>query len=147
MEISSTLAFIAEPEMLEQIDHLINEESMIDDMVTSVDFISDKETGDTYMYRCTNDSDDMWVNVYEVLERLKNKLSDDRVEIIYASTDSKTFVDVVSCTGNFDAYVDSDSSMIQDVCNNYGLPFFDISSDEEDEEETDYDNYYDEDGY
>lgn len=141
MEISSTLAFIAPVEVLEQIDYHINEESMIDDMVTSVDFISELERSDTYMYRCSSDTDS-WVNVYEVQERIKDKITDVKVEIIYASTDSRTFVDVVSFTGNFDAYVDStDPEMIQEICENYGLPFFDTTV-----EEDDYDDFYEDDG-
>lgn len=144
MELRSSIAFIGDSYILEQIDNLINEETILNDMVVSVDFIPDLETNDTYVYRCDVDSD-RWVNIYEIQEILESKLeTNKKVDIIYASTDSNTFIDVISVSGNFDAYVDSDLDKIQEVCETYGLEFYgNCDSDEIDYfDEEDEDNYY-----
>lgn len=144
MELRSSIAFIGDLEILESIDNLINEETILNDTVFSVDFISDLETSDTYVYRCDVDGDS-WVNIYEIQEILDKKLnSTKKFDIIYASTDAKSYVDVVSFSGNFDAYVDSDLDKIQEVCETYGLEFYgNVDSDDvdyyDDEEE---DSYY-----
>ncbi|AZU98252.1 hypothetical protein SEPL_119 [Salmonella phage SE_PL] len=143
MELRSCIAFIGDHATLEKIDSLINEESLIDDMVFSVDFISELETNDTYVYRCYSDSDS-WINIYEIQNRFTEILGKSKYDIIYASTDSKTFVDVVSISGNFDAYIDTDTDKIQEVCDTYGLEFF--GSDEEDDYQID-DYYNDDDDY
>ena len=46
MELRSSIAFIGDSELLETIDSLITEESLIDDMVLSVDFIPELETNE-----------------------------------------------------------------------------------------------------
>lgn len=145
MELRSCIAFIGDTKTLEQIDHMINEESIIDDMVDSVDFISELETNDTYVYRCYS-SGDSWVNIYDIQQRFSTKYHDIKCDIIYASTDSKTFIDVISTSGNFDAYVDSDTDKIQEICETYGLEFFGNTEDDELYED-DEDYYNDEDYY
>lgn len=145
MELRSSIAFISDLDILESIDHLINEETILNDTVFSVDFIADLETSDTYVYRCDVDGDG-WVNIYEIQELLEKKLnSSKKFDIIYASTDGKSYVDVVSFSGNFDAYVDSDLDKIQEVCETYGLEFYgNVDSDEVDyyDEEDEEDSYY-----
>ena len=143
MELRSSIAFIGDSTTLERIDHLINEESLIDDMVFSLDFIAELETSDTYVFRCecTNDS---WINIYEIQQRFHNSNDDIKCDIIYASTDSKTFIDVISTSGNFDAYVDTDIEKIREVCETYGLEYFGASDEDnyyEDEDENN-DEYY-----
>lgn len=145
MELRSCIAFIGDSATLEKIDSLINEESLIDDMVFSVDFIAELETTDTYVYRCYSDSDS-WINIYEIQTRFAEHIGKTKYDIIYASTDSKTFVDVVSITGNFDAYIDSDTDKIQEVCDTYGLEFFGAGDDEEDYQDDEY-NYDDDYNY
>lgn len=145
MELRSCIAFISDAATLEKIDSLVNEESLIDDMVFSVDFIPELETADTYVYRCYSNSDS-WINIYEIQTRFAEHLSNIKYDIIYASTDSKTFVDVVSITGNFDAYVDTDTDKIQEICNTYGLEYFG-GTDDEDEDDYQDDDYYDSDYY
>lgn len=146
MELRSSIAFIGDSATLEKIDSLVNEESLIDDMVFSTDFITELETSDTYVYRCYSDSD-AWINIYEIQNRFAEHLGKTKYDIIYASTDSKTFIDVVSITGNFDAYIDSDTDKIQEVCETYGLEFFGSNDDDDDDyhhDEYDYnaDDYY-----
>lgn len=142
MELRSCIAFIGDTKILEKIDHMINEESIIDDMVDSVDFINELERSDTYVYRCYS-SGDSWVNIYEIMQRFTTKSDDIKCDIIYASTDSKTFIDVVSTSGNFDAYVDSDTDKIQELCETYGLEYFGITEEDDDY----YDDEYNEEDY
>lgn len=144
MELQSTIAFIGETETLERIDDLINEESILDSVLYSTDFVSELETSDTYVYRCVI-ADGTWVNIYEIQETLKEHLgASTNVDVIYTSTDAKTYVDVISCSGLFDAYVDSDLDKIEEVCENYGLEFYgncsadDVEYYDEDEDEENY---------
>lgn len=146
MELRSSIAFIGETEILEIIDDLITEESMIDDMVFSVDFIPELETTDTYVYRCDCNGDS-WVNIYDIKARLDDKFDQERkYDIIYASTDGRSYIDVISVTGNFDAYLDTDTDKIQELCETYGLEFYGSSDDDDDyyldSDEDDDDNYY-----
>jgi hypothetical protein len=146
MELRSSIAFIGDSELLETIDSLITEESLIDDMVLSVDYIPELETNDTYVYRCQADGDS-WVNIYDIKARLDEKMDHEhRYDIIYASTDGATYVDVVSITGNFDAYLDMDTDKIQELCETYGLEFYGSDDDDEDyyldTDEDEDDNYY-----
>lgn len=145
MELRSSIAFIGETEILEVIDDLITEESMIDDMVFSVDFIPELETADTYVYRCDCNGDS-WVNIYDIKARLDEKFEQERkYDIIYASTDGKSYIDVISVTGNFDAYLDTDTDKIQELCETYGLEFYGSSDDDDDyylDSDEDEDNYY-----
>lgn len=146
MELRSCIAFIGDSATLGKIDSLINEESLIDDMVFSVDFIADLETADTYVYRCYSEAD-AWINIYEIQNRFAEHLGNVKYDVIYASTDSKTFVDVVSITGNFDAYIDTDTDKIQEVCETYGLEFFGSTDDDEDDYQDEYDYNADDDYY
>lgn len=143
MELRSSLAFIGEIETLEFIDELLNEESTIDDMVSSIDFISELETNDTYVYRCDTNGNS-WVNIYEIQSRIDHKFGHSvKCDIIYASTDSKTYIEVISTSGNFDSYLDTDPDKIKEMCDTYGLEFYG-TDDEEDSyfEDEDEDSYY-----
>lgn len=137
MELRTSIAFIGDSKSLEIINRLINEESVIDDMVYSVDFVPELETEDTYVYRCYS-TEDNWVNIYEVQKRLAEEI-ESQCDIIFASTDAKTFIDVISISGNFDAYIDTDTDKIQEICETYGLEFFGSDAHEDDEEEEYYD--------
>jgi hypothetical protein len=145
MELRSSIAFIGDSEILEIIDTLISEESLIDDMVSSLDFIADLETEDTYVYRCQAD-DDSWVNIYDIKARLDAKFDKEhKYDIIYASSDAKSYIDVISFTGNFDVYLDTDVDKIQELCETYGLEFYGCIDDDEDyyqDDEDEGDNYY-----
>lgn len=146
MELRSSIAFIGDSEILEIIDTLITEESMIDDMVFSVDYIPELETTDTYVYRCDSNGDS-WVNIYDIKTRLDDKFEQERkYDIIYACTDGKSYIDVISVTGNFDAYLDTDIDKIQELCETYGLEFYGSSDDDDDyyqdSDEDENDNYY-----
>lgn len=144
MELRSNIAFIGDSEILENIDSLIDEESIIDDMVFSIDFIPELETDDTYVYRCTTD-DDSWVNIYDIKTRLDGKLDhEEKYDIIYASTDGTSYIDVISYTGNFDAYVDTDADKIEELCDTYGLEFFGSDDDDDYYQDSDDENddYY-----
>lgn len=138
MELRTSISFIGTEDVLEKIDNLINEESIIDDMVYSLDFIPELETDDTYVYRCYS-TGDTWVNIYDIQSRFVDN-GIEKCDIIYTSTDSETYVDVISLSGNFDAYVDTDTDKIQEVCETYGLEFFGADDEEEyeDEEEEGY---------
>ena len=145
MELRSSIAFIGDSEILDIIDSYINEESLIDDMVFSVDFIPELETAETYVYRCHTDNDS-WVNIYDIKTRLDEKFEQERrYDIIYASTDSQSYIDVISVTGNFDVYLDTDTDKIQELCETYGLEFYGSDDDDDDyyqDAEEDEDNYY-----
>lgn len=146
MELRSSIAFIGDLEILENIDSLINEESIMDDMVLSIDFIAELETSDTFVYRCTTDGD-AWVNIYDIKSRLDEKLvSDIKYDIIYASTDGTSYIDVISHTGNFDVYLDTDLDKIQELCDTYGLEFYGIVDEDDDEyydlDDEENDKYY-----
>lgn len=143
MELRSSIAFIGDSEILEIIDSFIMEDSLIDDMVFSVDYIPELETGDTYVYRCQTD-DDSWVNIYDIKTRIDAKFEQDKkYDIIYASTDGQSYIDVISITGNFDVYLDTDTDKIQELCETYGLEFYGTEDDDDDyldsdEEDDDY---------
>jgi len=141
MELRSSIAFISDPETLEIIDELLNDDSIMDDMVSSIDFISELETTDTYVYRC-DPNGVSWVNIYELQSRIEAKVGKAlKYDIIYASTDSKTYIDVISVSGNFDSYLDTDPDKLQEMCDTYGLEFYG-RDDEDDFEEEDEDSYY-----
>ncbi len=144
MELLSSIAFIGCTEIIDNLDELIVDESLIDDMVLSVDSITELSTEDTVVYRCQSDSDS-WVNIYEIKNRLDAKLpQDSKYDIIYACTDAKTYIDVISVSGNFDVYLDTDLEKIQELCETYGLEFYgcededDFYSDSDADEEDDY---------
>lgn len=139
MELRSSIAFIGDEKTLDAIDVLLNDDSIMDDMVSSIDYIPELETTDTNVWRCdTNGSS--WVNIYELQSRIDDKISNLKYDIIYASTDSKTFVDVVSLSGNFDSYLDSDPDKIQEICDTYGIEYYGAESTEDDEYEDEYDD-------
>ena len=135
MELKSSIAFICDQETLDIMDVLLNDDNIMDDMVSSLDYIPELETDDTNVWRCNTDGDS-WVNIYELQQRIDSKFESLKYDIIYASTDSKTFVDIVSLSGNFDSYLDTDSDKIQELCDTYGLEFYGCDEEEED--------YYDE---
>ncbi|AGC35173.1 hypothetical protein ACQ29_gp493 [Escherichia phage PBECO4] len=135
MELRSSIAFICDQETLEVMDVLLNDDGIMDDMVSSLDYIPELETDDTNVWRCNIDSDS-WINIYELQTRIDSKVESLKYDIIYASTDTKTFIDVVSLSGNFDSYLDTDVDKIQEMCETYGLEFYGIE-DQDDEE------YYD----
>lgn len=145
MELRSSIAFIGDAEILEIIDTLITEESLIDDMVFSIDFIPELETIDTYVYRCHNDGD-LWVNIYDIKSRLDMHFGQDvKYDIIYANTDSKTYIDIISYTGNFDVYLNTDIDKIEELCESYGLEFYSMEDDDDEdyyEDSDEDDNYY-----
>ncbi|AIT13908.1 hypothetical protein GNZ01_06100 [Escherichia coli] len=135
MELRSSIAFICDQETLEVMDVLLNDDGIMDDMVSSLDYIPELETDDTNVWRCNIDSDS-WINIYELQTRIDSKVESLKYDIIYASTDTKTFIDVVSLSGNFDSYLDTDVDKIQEMCETYGLEFYGVE-DQDDEE------YYD----
>ncbi|ELW0836284.1 hypothetical protein ACRYKS_20410 [Escherichia coli] len=137
MELRSSIAFICDQETLDVIDVLLNDDGIMDDMVSSLDYIPELETDDTNVWRCNIDTNS-WINIYELQTRIDSKVESLKYDIIYASTDTTTFIDVVSLSGNFDSYLDTDVDKIQEMCETYGLEFYGTS--DEDEED-----YYDED--
>lgn len=137
MELRSSIAFICDQETLDVIDVLLNDDGIMDDMVSSLDYIPELETDDTNVWRCNIDTDS-WINIYELQTRIDAKVESLKYDIIYTSTDTTTFIDVVSLSGNFDSYLDTDVDKIQEMCETYGLEFYGAS--DEDEED-----YYDED--
>lgn len=145
MELRSSIAFICDEETLDIMDVLLNDDSIMDDMVSSIDYIPELETSETNVWRCNTNGDE-WVNIYELQRRIDEKI--DKVlkyDIIYASTDSKTFIDVVSLSGNFDSYLDTDPEKIQEICDTYGLEFYGCDDEEDDDyyaDEDDEDAYY-----
>ena len=140
MELRTSISFIGTEDVLSKIDYLINEESLIDDMVYSLDFISELETEDTYVYRCYS-TGDSWVNIYDIHSRFSTN-GIDKCDIIYTSIDSETYVDVISLSGNFDAYVDCDPEKIQEICETYGLEFFGSDEPEEEYDDDEEEGYY-----
>ncbi len=137
MILRSSLAIIADDyDNLESIDTMLMDESILDDMVESLDVINELEKDDTRVYRCEV-GDDAWVNIYEVQQRLDGKAQD----VILASTDGKTFVEVLSTSGLFDVYVDSSIDKIEELCETYGLEFFGSSDEDDYEEENEEDEW------
>lgn len=142
MELRSSIAFVCDQETLEVMDVLLNDDGIMDDMVSSLDYIPELETDDTNVWRCNIDGDS-WINIYELQTRIDSKVESLKYDIIYASTDTKTFIDVVSLSGNFDSYLDTDVDKIQEMCDTYGLEFYGAEDlDDEyyydDEEESQY---------
>lgn len=143
MELRSSIAFIGDEETLNVIDVLLNDDGIMDDMVSSIDYIPELETNDTNVWRCDSNGSS-WVNIYEIQSRIEDKVPKLKYDIIYASTDSQTYIDVISLTGNFDSYLDTDPDKLQEMCDTYGLEFYgnedveDIDDEDEDEE----DSYY-----
>ncbi len=137
MILRSSLAIISDDvENLEAIDSMLMDESILDDMVESLDVINELEKDDTRVYRCET-NEDTWVNIYEVLQRFDGKAND----IILASTDGKTYVEVLSTSGLFDVYVDSSLDKIEELCETYGLEFFGSSDDDYEEEQDEEDEW------
>lgn len=139
MSLRSSLAIISDNgNKLDEVDTLLTDDSILDDMVLSLDYVSELDKDDTRVYRCET-NEDSWVNIYEVLKRLDGNASD----IVYASTDSKTFVEVISTSGLFDAYVDTNLDKIQELCETYGLEFFGAEDeyDYDSEDEDDHDDW------
>lgn len=141
MELRSSIAFICDQETLDIIDVFLNDDGIMDDMVSSLDYIAELETNDTNVWRCNIDSDS-WINIYELQSRIDDKKIDKKLtyDIIYASTDSKTFIDVVSLSGNFDSYLDTDVDKIQELCETYGLEFYGTNDEDDDIDDEDYNN-------
>ncbi|EHU8780896.1 hypothetical protein N0S44_000126 [Escherichia coli] len=142
MELRSSIAFVCDQETLEVMDVLLNDDGIMDDMVSSLDYIPELETDDTNVWRCNIDGDS-WINIYELQTRIDSKVESLKYDIIYASTDTKTFIDVVSLSGNFDSYLDTDVDKIQEMCDTYGLEFYgaeDLDDEDyyDDEEESQY---------
>lgn len=137
MILRSSLAIISDnEESLEEIDSMLMDDGILDDMVESLDIISELEKDDTRVYRCET-NEDAWINIYEVQQRFDGKAMD----IILASTDGKTFVEVLSTSGLFDVYVDSSLDKIEELCETYGLEFFGSSSEDDYEEENEEDEW------
>lgn len=141
MELKSSIAFICDQETLDIMDVLLNDDNIMDDMVSSLDYISELETDDTNVWRCNTDGDS-WVNINELQQRIDSKFESLKYDIIYASTDSKTFVDIVSLSGNFDSYLDTDTDKIQELCDTYGLEFYGCDEEEDYYDEEDEDSLY-----
>lgn len=144
MELKSSIAFISDTNTLSKIDRLLNEETVLDHMIDSLDFIYEQETDDTYVYRvyCGNES---WVNIYEIQTILEKNFSTFKADIIYANTDGSSYVEVISTSGNFDTYIDTDMDKIQLICESYGLEFYGADESYEYDEGDDYSE--DEDAY
>lgn len=137
MILRSSLAIISDnEESLEEIDSMLMDEGILDDMVESLDVINELEKDDTRVYRCET-NEDAWINIYEVQQRFDGKAQD----IILASTDGKTFVEVLSTSGLFDVYVDSSPDKIEELCETYGLEFFGSSNEDDYEEENEEDEW------
>lgn len=133
MILRSSLAIISDDsDNLETIDSMLIDDSILDDMVESLDVINELEKDDTRVYRCET-NDDMWINIYEVFLRLEGKAND----VILATTDGKTYVEVLSTSGLFDVYIDSSLDKIEEICETYGLSFFGSYDDEEYDTEED----------
>ena len=145
MELRSSIAFIADQKTLDVLDVFLNDDSIMDDMVSSIDYIQELERADTNVWRCNTNGDE-WVNIYELQERIVAKDESLKFDIIYASTDAKTFIDVISISGNFDSYVDTDLDKVQELCETYGLEFYGADEVEDyyydEEEESEDDEYY-----
>lgn len=144
MELRSSIAFIGDEETLNVLDVLLIDDSIMDDMVSSIDYIVELETSDTNVWRCGS-TDSSWVDIYEIQRRVEEKVGKlNKYDIIYASTDSRTYIDVISLSGNFDSYLDSDPDKIQEMCDTYGLEFYGCSEDDDDyyDDEESEDSYY-----
>lgn len=144
MELRSSIAFIGDEETLNVLDVLLIDDSIMDDMVSSIDYIVELETSDTNVWRCGS-TDSSWVDIYEIQRRVEEKVGKlNKYDIIYASTDSRTYIDVISLSGNFDSYLDSDPDKIQEMCDTYGLEFYGCSEEDEDyyDDEESEDSYY-----
>ena len=73
MELRSSIAFICDQETLEVMVVLLNDDGIMDDMVSSLDYIPELETDDTNVWRCNIDSDS-WINIYELQTRIDSKV-------------------------------------------------------------------------
>lgn len=138
--LNSCVCFVADKSALSFVDKMIHEDGLIDDMVVSYDFIDESEGKGMNVYKCETD-EHTWVDITKIVERISERYPNISVEVVYASTDSESFVDVVSSEGNFDVYVDTDLDRAAEICSSYYLEFFDESDedsswdDEDDEDE------------
>lgn len=135
MEIQYTLSFRASPQILKDVEDKLQEGDLIDDMAESIDYLS-ISTSDNLMYNVH--VGDSWVNIMTVLERLGTD-----VEVILASTDGKSFVDIISTGSSYDAFCNDNVHHCIELCEMYGLEFYDSSFDEDDEDDEDDDQYDD----
>lgn len=145
--LNSCVCFVADKSALSFVDKMIHEDGLIDDMVVSYDFIDDSEGKGMNVYKCETD-EHTWVDITKIEERIAERYPNISVEVIYASTDSESFVDVVSSDGNFDVYVDSDLDRAAEICSSYYLEFFDETEEDiiwcsgDDEEDDEYTRDY-----
>lgn len=141
--LNSSVCFVGDKAALSFIDKLIHEDGLIDDMVVSFDTSEDNNSSDMVVYKCETD-DHNWVDISKISDRILEKYPELIFEVIYASTDTESYVDVISSDGTYDVYVDSDPERAAEICKNYNLEFFeeDVQEDYTWDDEEEYDSDY-----
>ncbi len=139
MKLQNALAFHGNADALNTVMVKLMDDGLIDDLVESLDLI-DEATLETKLLFKVHLPEDAWVNIFEVHERLGLD-----VDVISASTDNATFVDIVSISGEHDAHVNDSTEHCNDMCQEYHLGEFleedtgyGYDDDEDDEYSEDY---------
>lgn len=138
MDFRSSIAFYSDEDTLSKIEDYINNEYILEEFVESYDYEESKNS-EILIYRVETSNGNS-INIYELQRVLLNHI--ENVDVIYALTDTKTFIDVISTSGNYDTHVDDDITHIEELCSMYNLEFYGESYEDLDEtDEDDYDNY------
>lgn len=147
MEYCVSLAFCGSTSVLNFTYDLV-EDGTLEEYASPLDALDTEDIADNFLiYRIESEN---CVNIYEIQKLIMKADShneyfknDESIDVIYAITDTKTFVDVISISGDYDTHIDSDVEKIADICKLYGLEFYieDDPDDYNDDEDED-DNYY-----
>lgn len=141
MDFTTSITFVSNEVGLDLVEELIND-NYLDEYVVSYDYQNSPEphmltlrveTGEDYAMDIYN-IQDKFINVFI------DKDIDAIVDIIFAITDTKSFIDVVSTSEMYDARVDDDLDMVESLCTQYCLPFFGYDVDDEYTYDEDYDD-------
>lgn len=133
MNMQYALSFRGAPETLKEVENKLQEGDLIEDMIESMDHLA-ISCSDNLMYT-VHCGDSTWVDIYTVLERLELD-----VDVVYVSTDGKTFVDIISTSGSYDSFCNDSTLHCIELCELYGLEFYEESVDDNEDDSDDYES-------
>lgn len=137
MDFRSSIAFYSDEDTLSKIEKLINEGYLLEEFVESYDYETSNNS-EILIYRVETSNGNS-INIYELQRAVVQ--DSENVDVIYAITDTKTFIDVISTSGNYDTHVDDDITHIEELCSMYNLEFYGESYEDYDDEDEFDDEY------
>lgn len=145
MDFTTSITFVSTESGLDLVEEMIND-NYLDEYVESYDYQSTEESNMLTLRVVSGN--DYSMDIYDIQNKFINVFieqdMDCSVDVIYSITDSKTFIDVISTSDMYDTRVDNDVDMIEELCSQYGLPFFGIDEEDEEDECDEYGYNYDE---